>query len=73
MPTYEEVMQRAWSLQAMTALTEPEFMALLPPFEDTLAAYLQDRTSMANPVRTVIRVPIARVLDPPSPTNCYSF
>jgi Helix-turn-helix of DDE superfamily endonuclease len=49
MPTYEEVTQRAESLQAMTGLTEQEFTALLPPFEDALAAYLQDRTIDGQP------------------------
>jgi hypothetical protein len=49
MPSYEEVTQRAGSLQAMTGLTEPEFTALLPPFEYALAAYLQDRTIEGQP------------------------
>ena len=49
MPSDEDVTQRAESLQAMTGLTEPEFTALLPPFEDALAAYLQDRTIDGQP------------------------
>jgi hypothetical protein len=49
MPSDEDVTQRAGSLQAMTGLTEPEFTALLPPFEDALAAYLQDRTIDGQP------------------------
>jgi hypothetical protein len=49
MPTDEEVTQRAGSLQAMTGLTEQEFTAWLPPFEDALAAYLQDRTIDGQP------------------------
>ena len=49
MPNYEEVTQRAGSLRAMTGLTEPEFTALLPPFEQALAAYLQDRTIDGHP------------------------
>jgi Helix-turn-helix of DDE superfamily endonuclease len=49
MPSYEDVTQRAGSLQAMTGLTEPEFTTLLPPFEDALAAYLQDRTIDGQP------------------------
>jgi Helix-turn-helix of DDE superfamily endonuclease len=49
MPSDEDVTQRAASLQAMTGLTEPEFTALLPPFEDALAAYLQDRTIDGQP------------------------
>jgi hypothetical protein len=44
MPSYEDVSQRAGSLQAMTGLTQQEFEALLPHFEHALAAYLQDRT-----------------------------
>jgi truncated hemoglobin YjbI len=49
MPSYEDVTQRAGSLQAMTGLTEQEFTALLPHFEHALAAYLQDRTVDGQP------------------------
>jgi hypothetical protein len=49
MPTYEAVTQRAGSLQAMSGLTEQEFTALLPPFEDAVAAYLQDRPIDGQP------------------------
>jgi len=49
MPSYEDVIQRAGSLRAMTGLTEPEFTALLPHFEHALAAYLQDRTIDGQP------------------------
>ena len=49
MPSYEEVTQRAGSLCSMTGLTEAEFMALLPHFEQALAAYLQDRTIDGHP------------------------
>ena len=49
MPRYEEVIQRAGSLRAMTGLTEPEFTALLPHFERALAAYLQNRTIDGQP------------------------
>ena len=49
MPSYEDVTQRAGSLQAMTGLTEQEFTALLPHFEHALAAYLQDRTIDGQP------------------------
>ena len=38
MPSYEEVTQRAGSLRAMTGLTQPEFLALLPPFEHAFLA-----------------------------------
>jgi len=51
MPRYEEVTQRAGSVRAMTGLTEPEFTALLPPFEHALVAYLRDRT-IDGPPRT---------------------
>jgi hypothetical protein len=49
MPSYEDVIQRAGSLRAMTGLTEPEFTALLPHFEHALATYLQDRTIDGHP------------------------
>jgi hypothetical protein len=49
MPSYEDVSQRAGSLQARTGLSEQEFTALLPPFEHALAAYLPDRTSDGQP------------------------
>src|SRR5919106_1296551 len=49
MPSYEDVTQRAGSLQAMTGLTKEEFEALLPHFEHALVAYLQDRTIDGQP------------------------
>ena len=49
MPSYEDVIQRAGSLRAMTGLTEPEFTALLPHVEHALAAYLQNRTIDGQP------------------------
>jgi hypothetical protein len=49
MPSYEDVTQRAGSLQAMTGLTQQEFEALLPHFEHAWAAYLQDRTIDGHP------------------------
>jgi Helix-turn-helix of DDE superfamily endonuclease len=49
MPSYENVTQRAGSLQAMTGLTQHEFEALLPHFEHAVAAYLQDRTIDGQP------------------------
>jgi hypothetical protein len=49
MPSYEEVTQRAGSLCAMTGLTEPEFQALLPHFEQALGAYLGKRTIDGHP------------------------
>jgi hypothetical protein len=36
MPNYEEVIQRAGSLRAMTGITQQEFTALLPRFEYAL-------------------------------------
>jgi len=51
MPSYEDVTPRAGSLQAMSGLTPQEFEALLPPFEQALAASLQDRT-IDGPPRT---------------------
>ena len=49
MPSYEDVTQRAGSLQALTGLTRQEFEALLPHFEHALVAYLQDRTIDGQP------------------------
>ena len=49
MPSYEDITQRAGSLQAMTGLTQQEFEALLPHFEHALAAYLQDHTIDGQP------------------------
>jgi hypothetical protein len=49
MPSYEDVTQRAGSLQAMTGLTQQEFEALLPHFEHALGASLQDRTIDGHP------------------------
>jgi hypothetical protein len=49
MPSYEEVIQRAGSLRAMTGLTEQEFTALLPPFEHAYVAYMHDHTIDGQP------------------------
>ena len=49
MPNYEEVTQRAGSLQALTGLTEAEFQALLPHFERAFVTYMQDRTIDGHP------------------------
>src|SRR6266536_3170709 len=49
MPNYEEVIQRAGSLRAMTGLTQQEFTALLPHFERALLAYMADRTIDGQP------------------------
>ena len=44
MPSYADVTQRAGSLRSLTGLTEAEFHALLPHFEQAFMTYLQDRT-----------------------------
>ena len=49
MPSYEEVTQRAGSLRSLTGLTEAEFQALLPPFEQALMTYMHDRTIDGQP------------------------
>ena len=49
MPGYDEVTQRAGSLQALTGLTEAEFQALLPHFEQAFVTYMQDRTIDGQP------------------------
>jgi hypothetical protein len=49
MPSYEDVIQRAGSLQAMTGFTQQAFEALLPHFEQALAVSLQDRTIDGQP------------------------
>jgi Helix-turn-helix of DDE superfamily endonuclease len=54
MPSDEDVTTRAGSLRAMTGLTDQEFQALLPPFEQALVAYMQAHTIDGQP-RTVRR------------------
>jgi hypothetical protein len=49
MPSYEEVTQRAGSLQSLTGLTETEFQALLPSFEQAFEAYMGNRTINGHP------------------------
>jgi len=49
MPSYEEVIQRAGSLRAMTGLTERDFPALLPYFEHAYVAYMQNHTIDGQP------------------------
>jgi hypothetical protein len=49
MPSYEEVIQRAGSLRSLTGLTEAEFEALLPHFEQAFITYMQDRTIDGQP------------------------
>ena len=49
MPSYEEVTQRAGSLRSLTGLTEAEFQALLPHFEQALMTYMHDRTIDGQP------------------------
>jgi hypothetical protein len=54
MPSYEDVTTRAGSVRALTGLTDQEFQALLPPFEQAFVAYMQDHTIDGQP-RTVRR------------------
>jgi hypothetical protein len=49
MPSDEEVIQRAGSLQAMTGLPEAAFMTLLPQFERALVASRQHRPIDGQP------------------------
>ncbi len=49
MPSYEEVTQRAGSLRSLTGLTEAEFQALLPLFEQAFVTYMHDRTIDGQP------------------------
>jgi hypothetical protein len=49
MPSYEEVIQWAGSLRAMTGFTQQEFTALLPHFEHAFLAYLAGRTIDGQP------------------------
>jgi hypothetical protein len=49
MPSDEEVTQRAGSLRSLTGLTDAEFQALLPPFEQAFATYMQSRTIDGHP------------------------
>jgi hypothetical protein len=54
MPSYEDVTTRVGSLRAMTGLTDQEFQALLPAFEQAFMAYMQAHTIDGQP-RTVRR------------------
>ncbi len=49
MPSYEEVTQRVGSLRSMTGVTEAEFTALLPHFEQALVSYMRDRSIDGQP------------------------
>jgi hypothetical protein len=49
MPRSEEVTQRAGSLRSLTGLTEAEFQALLPHFEQAFVTYMQERTIDGQP------------------------
>jgi hypothetical protein len=49
MPSDEEVTQRAGSLRALTGLTEAEFQALRPHFEQAFVTYMHDRTIDGHP------------------------
>jgi Helix-turn-helix of DDE superfamily endonuclease len=49
MPSYEEVTQRAGSLRAMSGLTDTEFQALLPHFEQAFETYMGTHTIDGQP------------------------
>jgi len=49
MPSYEEVTERAGSLQAMTGFTDTEFQALLPVFEQAFERYMATHTIDGQP------------------------
>jgi hypothetical protein len=49
MPSYEEVIQRAGSLRSLTGLTDAEFQALLPHFEQAFMTYMDERTIDGQP------------------------
>src|ERR671918_2701831 len=49
MPSYEDVTQHAGSLRALTGLTEAEFQALLPHFEQAFMTYMEERTIDGQP------------------------
>jgi hypothetical protein len=49
MPSYEEVIQRAGSLRAMTGFTQQEFTAFLPHVEHVFLASMVDRTMDGQP------------------------
>jgi hypothetical protein len=49
MPNHEDIITRAEILQTMTGLTEQEFQALLPPFEQAFVTYLHDHTIDGQP------------------------
>jgi Helix-turn-helix of DDE superfamily endonuclease len=49
MPSYEEVTQRTGSLRSLTGLTDAEFQALLPHFEQAFMTYMDDRTIDGQP------------------------
>jgi Helix-turn-helix of DDE superfamily endonuclease len=68
MPSYEEITQRAGSLRSMTGITEREFEALLPPFEDAFLAYMHDHTIDGQPrtsrrYRTYDTCPLPTIAD----------
>jgi len=52
MPSDEEVSQRAGSLRALTGLTDAEFQALLPHFEQALVSHRRDHTIDGPPRRS---------------------
>src|SRR5262247_2763524 len=49
MPSSEEATQRAGSLRALTGLTDAEFQALLPHFEQAFVSHMRDHTIDGHP------------------------
>ena len=72
MPNYEEVIQRAGNLRAMTGLTQQEFTALLPHVEHAFWSIWQTAPLMDNPARAGATVRMRPLLYPPWPTSCSS-
>jgi hypothetical protein len=72
MLSYEEVTQRAGNLRAMTGLTEAEFMALLPHFEQAFVGSMQDRTIDGQP-RTSRRYSTYATCPLPTPADKLLF
>lgn len=68
MPSYEEVTQRAGSRRAMTGLTDAEFQALVPHFEQAFVTSLEQRTLEGQPrtsrrYRAYVHCPLPPIAD----------
>jgi hypothetical protein len=73
MPSYEDVTTLAGSLRAMTGLTDQEFQALLPPFEQAFVAYMQAHTIDGQPRTVAATGRMTHVPCPQWPTNSCLF